>query len=237
MIAKKRAGDDYLRKRNSLLQIGLLASTSLTLAAFTYKTSHDSFRDEITVNAMADEYEREVVEQQKEIQKEIETVKLETKQSDDQNQDQSTDVGNPDPTNSKTVDNKAVGTKTNVITKFGLPPIDIKPPKEPVVPFPDVEAQFPGGYVAMMEYINDHIEYPEEAKMMGVQGKLYLSFIVEKDGQITDVQLSDGRSLHPSLDKEAKRVVRTFPKWIPGEKNAVPVRTNVVLPIKFIIGS
>ena len=103
----------------------------------------------------------------------------------------------------------------------------------PIEKFPDVEASFPGGYLEMMKFIQQNIDYPEDAMEFDAQGKVYLSFVVEKDGSITNIEVD--RKVFPSLDREAKRVIREFPKWIPGEMKYEKVRTKVSLPISFVI--
>ena len=104
---------------------------------------------------------------------------------------------------------------------------------EEIIEFPDVKASFPGGAAALKQYIRDNVVYPEMAMEMNEQGKVYLSFVVEKDGKITNIKIERGVS--SDLDKEAKRVVRSMPKWIPGETKGKSVRTKCSLPIVFVI--
>lgn len=90
---------------------------------------------------------------------------------------------------------------------------------------------FPGGMGAMMQYLSSNIKYPKEAEKKGIQGRVLLSFIVQTDGSITDVRIS--KSVDPSLDKEAIRVVKNMPKWIPGKQNGQPVRVKYTFPVTF----
>ena len=85
-----------------------------------------------------------------------------------------------------------------------------------------------------MKYIQTNIEYPPTSIEMNEQGKVYLSFVVEADGSITNVAVERGVS--PDLDREAKRVVRSMPKWKPGEAKAKKSRTRCRLPINFQLG-
>ena len=91
---------------------------------------------------------------------------------------------------------------------------------------------FPGGPSALMQYLSSNIKYPVVAQENGVQGRVVVSFVVERDGSITDVQVA--RSVDPSLDREAQRVVRNMPRWIPGQQNgqAVRVKYNVPAPCR-----
>ena len=84
---------------------------------------------------------------------------------------------------------------------------------------------------ALMKFLNENIHYPVVAQENGVQGRVVISFVVERDGHITDVQVA--RSVDPSLDKEAQRVVRSMPKWIPGKQNGSAVRVKYNVPVSF----
>ena len=106
--------------------------------------------------------------------------------------------------------------------------------EEGIIEFPDVEAEFIGGAQALMKYISSNIQYPPTSIEMNEQGKVYLSFVVEPDGSISNVVVERGVS--PDLDKEAKRVVRSMPNWKPGESKAKKSRTRCRLPINFQLG-
>ena len=90
---------------------------------------------------------------------------------------------------------------------------------------------FPGGPSALMEYLHDHVKYPVVAQENGVQGRVFVSFIVERDGSITDVRVV--RSVDPSLDREAARVVSSMPRWTPGKQNGSAVRVKYNVPVSF----
>lgn len=90
---------------------------------------------------------------------------------------------------------------------------------------------FPGGTSALMQYLSSNIKYPVVAQENGVQGRVVVSFVVERDGSITDVQVA--RSVDPSLDREAQRVVRNMPRWIPGKQNGQAVRVKYNVPVAF----
>lgn len=95
----------------------------------------------------------------------------------------------------------------------------------------EVMPQFPGGQIAMMKYIMENMKYPEQAMKEGIQGRVTVRFIVEKDGSISDVK--PVLSVHPLLNKEAVRVVESMPKWTPGKQNGKPVRVRFNLPVMF----
>ena len=90
---------------------------------------------------------------------------------------------------------------------------------------------FPGGPAELMKWLGSHVQYPAIAQENGVQGRVIVAFVVEKDGSVTDVTVV--RSGDPSLDKEAARVVRQMPKWIPGKQNGAAVRVKYNVPVTF----
>ncbi len=83
------------------------------------------------------------------------------------------------------------------------------------------------------QWLRKNLVYPVMAQENGVSGKVYIQFVVEKDGSITDIKV--GRGVDASLDKEALRVVRAMPKWKPGEQRGKPVRVSYTLPINFTL--
>ena len=91
--------------------------------------------------------------------------------------------------------------------------------------------QFPGGQAALLEYLAKNIKYPVVAEENGVQGRVIVTFVVERDGSITDVRVV--KSVDPSLDKEAARVVKSMPKWQPGKQNGSAVRVKYTVPVQF----
>ena len=95
----------------------------------------------------------------------------------------------------------------------------------------EVMPQFPGGQIAMLKYIMENIKYPEQAMKEGIQGRVAVRFIVEKDGSISDVKPI--LPVHPLLNKEAVRVVESMPKWTPGKQNGKPVRVRFNVPVMF----
>lgn len=93
------------------------------------------------------------------------------------------------------------------------------------------QAEFPGGMVALMKFIRNNQQYPADARRLGIEGKVSVMFIIEKDGSVSNIKITSG--VHASLDKEAIRIVSLFPKWIPGMQNGKPVKCQFVLPIPF----
>ena len=92
---------------------------------------------------------------------------------------------------------------------------------------------FPGGMSELMKYLHENISYPQLAKESGIQGRVFVTFVVEKDGSVTDVRIL--RGIGCGCDEEAIRVVESMPKWIPGRQRNVPVRVRFNLPVKFTL--
>jgi periplasmic protein TonB len=90
---------------------------------------------------------------------------------------------------------------------------------------------FPGGYAALSQYLHENISYPIHARELNIQGKVFLTFVVEKDGSVTDVELL--RGIGGGCDEEAIKVVQHMPKWNPGKQRNVPVRVKYNLPVNF----
>ena len=91
--------------------------------------------------------------------------------------------------------------------------------------------EYPGGNEAMFAFFAKNMKYPADAQKNKVQGRVFVTFIVDKDGAITDVQVV--KPAYPSLDAEAVRLVKMMPKWKPGTQRGVPVRVKFTLPVVF----
>lgn len=219
MELKKSKEADNERMKGPVMMIGLLFVGSLVLASFSYTTAIErEMKDKVVENLSEDSFEQEVKEEVK------------------QEQQQETTVEVPPPPQEEIVEeeNKEEPPKS---TPPVPPPVKIETEQvkvaEEIIEFPDVEAAFPGGAAALKQFIRDNVVYPEMAMEMNEQGKVYLSFVVEKDGSISNIKVERGVSA--DLDREAKRVVRSMPNWVPGEQKGKSVRTKCSLPIVFVI--
>ncbi|MDX9909510.1 MAG: energy transducer TonB, partial [Mariniphaga sp.] len=93
--------------------------------------------------------------------------------------------------------------------------------------------EFPGGEAALRQFIANEIKYPVIAQENGIQGRVYVTFVVNTDGSIADAKIA--RGVDPSLDKEALRVVSTLPRWKPGMQRGKAVRVSYTVPINFVL--
>ena len=96
------------------------------------------------------------------------------------------------------------------------------------------QPSFPGGQKALIKFLSENIEYPEQALKDSIEGRVVVAFFIDTDGSVTDPEVV--RELHPLLDAEALRVVNLMPKWKPGYQNGAPVKVKYNLPITFKMG-
>ncbi len=123
--------------------------------------------------------------------------------------------------------------KNNETTVFAYRVVDGTPQlaDKHVFAVVDEMPEYPGGQDEMMKYLGNNIKYPDEARKAGIQGLVYVTYVVEKDGTITELRIN--RGIGGGCDEEAIRVVSAMPKWEPGKQNGKPVRVQFNLPIKF----
>lgn len=113
----------------------------------------------------------------------------------------------------------------------GLSAQEDAPSNDTVFNIVDEMPQFPGGDQALMKYIAENIKYPQEAKDKEIAGRVFLAFVVEKDGSVSNVEVK--RGIGGGCDDEAVRVVKAMPKWKPGKQKGEPVRVSYMLPVNF----
>jgi len=219
MEIKKSVEADVEGMRSSLFMVGLNYIAGLTLAAFTFQTINtDGDLGKLNDKSANNVYQQEV-----------------KKEDTPPPPQQTPQVNVPPPVTENIVEEE--NKKEEPVTVVEVPPVviiaeeEIIAVVEEIIEFPDVEATFPGGPAAMMKWINQNIQYPQTSIEMNEQGRVFLSFVVEADGTISNVAVEKGVS--PDLDKEAKRVVRSMPSWTPGEAKGKKARTRCRLPINF----
>ncbi|HXC03388.1 MAG TPA: energy transducer TonB [Bacteroidia bacterium] len=113
------------------------------------------------------------------------------------------------------------------------PPPPIKQDSSKANSFATTMPQFPGGIPALMTYLKDNINYPKRERRKGIQGKVILTFIVDKDGNIIQPKVVQGIKGGENLEKEALRVVSAMPKWEPGTMDGKKVNVQYNLPVNF----
>ncbi len=149
-------------------------------------------------------------------------------------------VASNDLTKINDIKNKTISTVTNNDPKNNGTPI-LKEPAikgnpvaaadQTVYKFTDTPPLFPGGFDAMQQWIANHIQYPKQAMDFGTEGIVYVSFVVNADGSVTDAKVE--RGIGSGCDEEAVRAVENMPEWIPGKMNKNAVRVKQTIPIRF----
>lgn len=224
MELKKNPNADLNRKSGFFFSIGLLITMSLVLAAFEWKQYEAKIADLVQRNA--DVFE--------------ETIEVPP-----------TDIPPPPPPSVQTPvivevpDEEEIEEEISVNldievsqdTKVEEIVVKAEEPKEEVEEiFTIVEesAAPKGGMAAFYKYVGDKMKYPPQARRMGIDGKVFVEFVINKDGSITDVKAVKG--IGAGCDEEAVRVVQSAPAWTPGKQRGKPVKQRMVLPITFKLG-
>lgn len=225
MEAKKTPKANLENKRTLFTQIGLVLTLAIVFAAFEWKRY-----DKVEVNQF--QLEAPVIEQ------EIVPITRETNTP-------------PPPPKPQVIELNIVEDDTEVENELE---IDVEADQETKIeeyvppPVEEVEEEvveaeiftvveqmpeFPGGAEKLMKYLGENIQYPQMAREVGVQGTVYVTFVVEGNGQITGVRIL--RGIGSGCDEEAIRVVKSMPSWKPGKQRNRPVRVQFNLPVKFVL--
>ena len=223
METKKNPKVDLERKRSLFFQIGLFITLALILFVFELKIVPGN--DELFVAGNTGPIEEEIIPITK--QEEIKTPPpppppvTDVIEIVENNQEIQNEV-------------KIESTEADANTQISAP-VEVQQEEEieEVINFYVIEEkpEFPGGEAAMFQWIAKNIKYPEIAKENGVQGKVFVQFVIGKDGKVTDVQVV--RGVDPSLDKEAVRVIQSMPTWKPGKQRGKAVKVSFQIPINF----
>lgn len=132
----------------------------------------------------------------------------------------------------RTGENVALATQTNKSNQKAAPAkVNLPKEDEKVYIMVDQAPEFPGGQKALSEFLGKNFKYPKNAEAKGIQGKVYVSFVVTKEGKITKAKI--WKSVDPELDAEALRLIQQMPNWVPGKKKGAIVNVAMTLPVTF----
>jgi periplasmic protein TonB len=223
MEAKKTARADLGQKSFLFFNVGLVSALSLVIFAFTYKTHDDIVVSDLSNNQSQVEelIDVPITEQLPPPPPKIEQPAIVEVKNDEKIEDQIEIDMDTETTSSET-------------TQDAVPQVAVEVEEEdPNTLFTIVEeSAFPtGGINAFNEFISRNIVYPPQARRMAIEGKVFVEFVVEKDGSITNIRTLKG--IGAGCDEEAVRVIGIAPKWNPGKQRGRPVRQKMVLPIQF----
>lgn len=222
MEPKKNPKKDLNRKRTLFLQIGLVMSLTIVFVAFEWKTYE--IQENILSGINSIQIDQEIVQVTQQEQPEppkapqVTTI-LEVVGDDEIIQDE-IDISIEDRPD------QAAQTYVPVLVEEAPEPV-----AEEIFTFVEEYPEFLGGEKALYEYIKNNVNYSELAIKTNIEGTVYVEFVVEKDGSISDVKVL--RGIGGGCDEEAVRVVKSMPKWKPGKQRGQPVRVYYTLPIDF----
>ncbi|MDD2963343.1 MAG: energy transducer TonB [Bacteroidales bacterium] len=224
MVEKKSPKADLESKKVFFVQIGLILALGLVFLGFEWKTYEKK---------VLDAFERQVTDVPEEIvmitQQKIEVAATPPPPT--------TTIINIVEDDVEIEDEITIDAEANATTEI-QEYVPVKHEEEEIVEaeiFQIVEAMpdFPGGDAARMKFLRDNIKYPQIARESGIQGTVYVTFVVEKDGRVTDIRVL--RGIGGGCDEEAVRVIKAMPRWQPGKQRGKPVRVQFNMPIKFTL--
>src|SRR5690554_1367254 len=227
MEIKKSPKADLESKRNILLLLGLVIALGLSLAAFEYRTSPK--KAESLGQVQMQEIEEEIIPitREQEIKPppppppqvvEVLNIVDDEVEIEDELQIEDTEV----------TDDMIIDVAPVVQAKK-----EVEEEETQVFFIVEDMPEFPGGELALRQFIANTVKYPVIAQENGIQGRVYVTFVVDADGSVADARVA--RGVDPSLDKEALRVVNSLPKWKPGKQRGQAVRVSYTVPINFML--
>jgi len=150
-------------------------------------------------------------------------------------QDIATDLVSQDELGSQTVTPAPPGDFSEIPPVVDNSKVVIEQPVAPPEPYISVQEmpQFPGGDAELYKYLRENIKYPQEAKEAGIQGRVFVYFVVEPDGSISSAYVRKG--IGGGCDEEAVRLVSTMPRWSPGKQAGIAVRVQFTMTVKFVL--
>jgi len=229
MNTKKSATADLENKRFLFFEIGCIISLVIVLLSFNLR-SHEKMKSDLFGGTSTNE------------QEEMVAITQQTPPPPPPAPPSSTNIlqivsnESEEPTQDLEVNAEAdQDTPVEDFVPYQPPDIEEEETESEDIIFVVVESMpsFPGGDQARIRYLQENLEYPNLARETGIQGTVYVTFVVEKDGQITGVRVL--RGIGGGCDEEAVRVIQNMPRWIPGQQRNVPVRCQFNLPVRFIL--
>ena len=224
MEAKKSPKADLEKKRVFFIQIGLIVALAVVLFAFEWK-SYDKSESSLGQRAI-DNTPEEI----------IPITKQEVKPPPPKPPPQTTilNIVEDDVEIDDDIEIDAEADENTEMQEY-IPVDDDEEEVQEMEIFTVVEDApgFPGGDEARIKYLQNNIKYPQMARESGIQGTVYVTFVVERDGKVTNVQIL--RGIGGGCDEEAIRVIKNMPRWNPGKQRGKPVRVQFNMPIKFTL--
>lgn len=224
MESKKNPQADLHRRKGLFFTIGLVVTCMLVLSAFEWKTYTKTVKVDVQDIEEEDIFIEIPITEIKPPAPVIQQPEV-VEVPDKEKNENFPDFEFPDLIETPII-------KANVIAKPKEPPVMIEEPiEEPIVLFSETQATPKGGYKAFYKYIAEHLKYPAQARRTGIEGRVFIQFVVEKDGSLTDIKVIKG--IGAGCDEEAVRVLKNAPQWNPGKQRGNPVRIRRSIPVLF----
>ncbi|UII21782.1 energy transducer TonB [Fulvivirga ligni] len=224
MEAKKTKKADLRGKSGLFFNIGLLLTMSLVVFAFEFKKYDDG--EQLDISQASDDFE-DLLEIPPTEQPPPPPPKVQQPEiievPDEEEIEEEIDV-----------DLDVEITEEEVIEDIIVEEAPEEEVAEEIFQIVEDPAMPPGGYPAFYKFVGDKLKYPAQARRMGIEGKVFVQFVVDKDGSLTDVKAVKG--IGAGCDEEAVRVIKTAPKWSPPKQRGKPVKQRIILPITFKLG-
>jgi len=224
MEPKKTEKADLTNKSFMFFSLGLIVALLLSIMAFTYRVYDDTTAKDLSKNTANNEEILEVPPTQqlpppppKIQQPQIIEVPDEKKIEEEIEINMDTEV-----------------TEQTKVEEVKIAEVEEKEDPDQIFLVVEETAAPTGGMPAFYEFVGKKLKYPAQARRMGIEGKVFVEFVIERDGSITDVKAIKG--IGAGCDEEAVRVLQSAPKWKPGKQRGKPVRQRMVLPIAFKLG-
>ncbi len=222
MELKKSDKANLEKTKTMFTLLGLVVALSVIIAAFEWKS-----------------YDKEVEEEQiTQVIQEVEEMVIQTRQDEPPPQQETTEFEIVDDDQELENEFSVESFENTGNTEVFIPKVEIveeEEEEEEQTIFTVVEnsAEFPGGPAEMYKYIGSNLKYPQQARETGTQGLVYVTFVVEKNGELTDIKVL--RDIGSGCGEEAVRVVKSMPKWTPAKQRGKAVRMQFNLPVKFTL--
>ena len=228
MQAKKTEEADLEKRRGLYLEIGLVVDVVAALVAFNVK-SYDNKKIEVTQRTAEDEIEEQVIQTQDDTpppppppEPEVVTTEVNIIENDAESDKEL---------------NMDVFDKIEKQENIEIAPVQVEQEEEEVEDeiFQVVEQdpEYPGGVEALYKFIQQNLKYPQLAKENNITGRVFVQFVVEKDGSVSNVKAA--RDIGGGCGAEAVRVIKAMPKWTPGKQRGKAVRAAYTLPVNFVL--
>ncbi len=229
MELKKSSKADLENKRNIFVQLGLVVSLAICLYSFESTSQVNQTGSLGSISGQTVEEEIIPITRQDEVKppppppppKVVDMLVI---------VDDNTDIKDELQIEDSEVNDK---TAITAVMQVSNTKEEVEAEDAPVFFIVEEMPDFPGGQLALRKFIATSIKYPVIAQENGIQGKVFVNFVVGKDGSISGAKIA--RGVDPSLDKEALRVVNSLPKWKPGKQGGKPVRVSYTVPINFVL--